>query len=110
MDKKELIAKYKERPITGGVFRITNTKNGKYLLGSGIDMKGSKNLFDFSVSTNSCFHLKLKKDWDLYEAKAFEFDVLDEIEKEPDQETKSFAEDLKILEQMWRERLGGEEY
>ncbi|HHY03981.1 MAG TPA: GIY-YIG nuclease family protein [Thermoanaerobacterales bacterium] len=110
MNKKEIIKRYKERPVTGGVFRITNTQNGKYLLASDIDLRGSRNRFDFSVSTGSCINMKLQKDWDIFGAKAFVFEVLDELEKEPEQELKAFTEDLKLLEDMWRNRLAGDEY
>lgn len=91
MNKKELIARYKARPVTGGVFKIRNTQNGRYLLASGIDIKGDRNRFNFSVATGSCVHMKLQKDWNTFGPKAF-------------------AEDLKMLEQMWRERLDGDEY
>lgn len=110
MNRKEIIAKYKERPVTGGVYRIINTKTGKYLLTSDIDLKACENLFNFSVATGSCVKMKLQKDWDKFGGKAFTFEVLDELKKKPDQELKDFAEDLKTLEEMWRDRLDGDEY
>lgn len=54
--------------------------------------------------------MKLQKDWDKFGGKAFTFEVLDELKKKPDQELKDFAEDLKTLEEMWRDRLDGDEY
>ena len=42
MNRKDLIRKYKEREVTGGVYRILNTLNNKYLLASGIDIKGDR--------------------------------------------------------------------
>jgi hypothetical protein len=110
MNRKEIIAKYKERPVTGGVFRIINTQNGRYLLTSEIDIKGSQNRFNFSVATGSCVHMKLQKDWNKFGAKAFVFEVLDELKKKPEQELKDFTEDLKQLEDIWRQRLNGNEY
>lgn len=110
LKRKEIIRKYKERSVTGGVFKITNTKNGRFLLASDIDLRGSRNRFDFSVSTGSCVYMKLQEDWDKFGAKAFVFEVLDELEKEPEQGIKAFTEDLKLLEEMWRERLSGDEY
>lgn len=110
MNKKELIARYKQRPITGGVFRIVNTKTGKYLLASDIDIRGSRNRFNFSVSTGSCVQMKLQKDWDDFGAGAFVFEILEELEKNSEQELNAFREDLNLLEEMWREKLGGNEY
>jgi len=109
-NRKELIRKYKERKVTGGVYRILNTQNGKYLLASCIDLKGDRNRFDFSVSTGSCVQLKLQKDWNQFGPKAFKFEVLDELKKDPEQDNTAFREELRLLEEMWRERLSGEEY
>ncbi|MGI6424222.1 MAG: GIY-YIG nuclease family protein [Tepidanaerobacteraceae bacterium] len=110
MNRKDLIRKYKEREVTGGVYRILNTLNNKYLLASGIDIKGDRNRFDFSVATGSCVQMKLQKDWDTFGPKAFKFEVLDELKKEPEQDIAAFREELELFEEMWRERLSGEEY
>lgn len=103
--RKELINEYKNRKISGGVFRILNTVTGKYILKHAVDLKGSRNLFDFAVQTGMCFDSKAQKDWDEYGAKTFTFEVLEEIEINEDQSSKEFKEDLKALEELWREKL-----
>lgn len=103
--RKELISKYKNRKISGGVYRIVNTVSGKYLLKNAVDLKGSKNLFDFSVQTDMCPDFKVQKDWKQYGSKAFTFEVLEEIEINEDQSPQEFKEDLKALEELWREKL-----
>ena len=103
--RKELINEYKGRKLSGGVFKITNTITGNYMLNHAIDLQGSQNLFDFSVATGSCVNTKVQKDWKEFGGKAFAFEVLEEIEINEDQSLKEFKEDLKALEQLWRERL-----
>ncbi|MDD3927773.1 MAG: GIY-YIG nuclease family protein [bacterium] len=106
MDKrKELKDQYKQRVIRGGVYRIVNTVNGKYILGHAVDLKAALNRFDFAVANNSCIHYDLQEDWKEFGARAFAFEVLEEIDKKQDQSQKEFKEDLETLEELWREKL-----
>lgn len=95
--KKELIAGYKERKISGGVYMITNTKTGMRLLAAETNLEGSKNKFDFCIKTNLCSYPKLQEEWKRYGAQAFTFEVLDEIEKKDAQMLSSFQENLEGL-------------
>lgn len=95
--KKELIAQYKERKLCGGVYMITNQKNGKRLLAAETNLDGSRNKFDFCVKTNLCSYSKLTADWKKYGGSAFTFEVLDEIEKKEAQELSDFKDDLDQL-------------
>lgn len=36
---------YKERKLVGGVYTITNTANGKYILGHAANLEGIRNRF-----------------------------------------------------------------
>jgi len=103
-DKKELINEYKQRKIVGGVFRVVNTKNGKYLLDYATDLQAKQNSFNFMVMTNASFDYKMDKDWKEFGAAAFKFEVLDSLEKKKDQSQEMFIEDLKTLKQMWVEK------
>jgi len=109
-DRKELKQAYKERKITGGVFIIKNNINGRILLDSAINIIGSKNRFDFSKATGSCVNLKLASDWKEFGKDAFTFEILEEIEKKEDQTEKDFGEDVKLLEEIWMEKLEGREF
>ncbi len=103
--RKELINEYKARKLHGGVYRITNTLSGKYLIGSAANLKSVQNRFQFAQTTGSTFHYKLKKDWEESGAQAFRFDVLEELKQQPDQSPTAFLEELEILEQLWRADL-----
>lgn len=103
--KKELAAAYKMRKQTGGIYGIRNDATGKLLLFSTTDLKGSRNRFDFSQATDSCFFEKLKQDWKTYGKDGFSFEALEELEKGAEQTDAEFREDLQALEDLWKEKL-----
>ena len=103
--RKTLINEYKQRKIIGGIYRVTNTCNGMYLFGCATNLQAKQNAFDFMVSSGSCFHYKLKKDWAAFGGKAFNFEMLEALEKKKDQTNDEFIDDLKVLAQLWSEKL-----
>jgi hypothetical protein len=103
-DRKARVNEYKERKIIGGVFRVINTRNGRYLLDYATDLKAKQNSFNFMVTTNASFDYKMDSDWKEFGAAAFTFEVLDALEKKKDQSQEQFVEDLKTLKQMWVEK------
>ena len=76
-----------------------------YLLDYASNLKAKQNAFDFMVSSGSCFHYRLKKDWAAFGGKAFVFEVLETLEKKKEQSQDEFADDLKVLTQFWSEKL-----
>lgn len=103
--KKELLSAYKERLVVGGVYIIRNNRNSKMLLQSTTELQGSKNQFEFSQQTESFCHMKLQEDWKRFGNKVFTFEVLEELIKQENQTDKEFKEDIKVLEEIWREKL-----
>jgi hypothetical protein len=104
-NRKQLLEAYKERKIVGGICAIKNTANGKMLLSGVTDLQGSKNRYEFSLATGSCVDFKLQKDWDTFGREAFIFEVLEELEKGETQTSKEFSDDIKILKELWIEKL-----
>ena len=103
MDKrKKLINEYKQRKQTGGIYKITNSLNGRYILGSTRDLRAMQNRFAFSVTTELCIHIKLQEDWQEFKGKTFTFDILELIEKKEAQSQDEFIDDLQTLEEIWR--------
>ena len=43
MDRKELIRKYKETPRPMGVYQVRNTRNGKALIATSLDLNAALN-------------------------------------------------------------------
>ena len=100
--RKEINDEYKARMLCGGVYTITNTENGKYLLGYAANLKSIQNRFQFAITTGSTVHPKLQKNWEEYGSQVFTFEVLEELEQKPGQSQAEFMEDLKTLEQLCR--------
>lgn len=103
-ERKAAVAAYKQRKITGGVFRIANRETGRRLLMADLDLKGAENRFRFSQATGSCTYGKLSGDWARYGGTVFEFEALEEIEKKEEQSMEAFREELTLLLELWTER------
>lgn len=96
---------YKERRQVGGVYTITNTVNGRYLLGSAANLASVRNRFEFSARTGSTVDPRVRADWKELGPQAFALEVREELEQGPDQSAAAFLEDLKTLEELWRGNL-----
>ena len=103
--RKALGKAFKERKLVGGVYTITNTANGKYIVGHTANLASIKNRFQFAVTTGSAVDPKLRQDWGEYGGQAFRLDVLEELEQGPEQTQPQFMDDLKALEQLRRADL-----
>jgi hypothetical protein len=103
--RKEITNEYKERKLYGGVYTITNTLNGKYLIGHVANLKSVQNRFQFARATGSAVHPKLKNDWEEFGAQAFTLTILEELEQQPEQSQAAFMDDLQTLELMCRTNL-----
>jgi hypothetical protein len=107
--KRQMLAAYKARVVLGGVYAITNTATGKKLVEATQSLPGIRNRFEFSQTTGSAVSLRLQRDWNTYGPEAFAFEVLEELEKGETQTQREFADDLKVLNEMWLEKVHPEE-
>ena len=103
--RKTLINEYKQGKITGGIYRVTNTHNGMYLLDYATNLQAKQNSFNFMVSSGSCLDYRLKNDLAEFGGKVFIFEMLEALEKKQEQTQDEFIDDLKMLEQLWSEKL-----
>lgn len=103
--KRDLKTQYKERKIVGGVFAIRNTLSDKLSLDATTDLQGSLNRFEFAKKTGSCVDLKLQQDWTKQSGEGFVFETLEELEKNETQTDAEFASDIKLLKEIWLEKL-----
>jgi len=103
--RKEIIHTYKERKLCGGVYTITNTLNGMYLIDHVADLASAQNRFHFAVTTGSTVHPRLKEAWAESGVHAFSFEILERLEQGPEQSKTEFMADLRTLEQLWRANL-----
>jgi hypothetical protein len=104
-DRKKLINTYKSRRVTGGICAVRNTVNGKTLLIDTQDVAGWRNRFEFSRQIGSPASMLIQSDWQRFGKDSFVFEVLEELEKTENQTQKEFAEDLKVLKDIWTEKF-----
>ncbi len=101
MDRKELIREYKKRVPSVGIFSITNTVTGKIFLGSSMNLHGPFGRFKMELSFGGCREALLKEDCDAHGLESFEF----KIEETTNPEKKDQEEELKILVEIWNEKI-----
>ena len=103
-DRKARIREYKETPQPAGIYRVRNIRTGKSLVGSTVNVPGMLNRLRFQLEHGSHPDRELQRDWNELGPAAFEFDTLDRLEPR-DQPGSDPAADLRVLEELWLERL-----
>jgi group I intron endonuclease len=98
--RAEAKRRYKETPAQAGIFLITNTANGKVLLGSSTNLHGPLNKHRFSLTTGRHPIPKLQEDWNRFGAAAFTFEVVEVLKVKEDPEF-NLSNELELLEQVW---------
>lgn len=104
LQKKDRKEHYKNRAIIGGIYKITCNGNNNFWIRSTTNMQGSKNRFEFFLSTSSCPETGMIKSWSQFGASSFTFDILEEIKKKETQTEREFSEDVKTLLELWKEK------
>lgn len=101
--KKQLKQLYKETPVKGGIYKITNKQNGKLFIGATRNFK-TINGVKFSLENKSHINKELMEDWATYGKDAFDFEILETLEKK---DTPYFneKEELANLEEKWLTEL-----
>lgn len=104
MDRKTLTRQYKETPRPMGVYVVRNTRDGRCFIGAARDLPALLNSNRAQLRLGVHSNRALQRDWDALGADAFAFEVLDTI-KPPDRPDYDPSDDLRVLEQLWLERL-----
>lgn len=102
--KKDLKREYREREKPFGIFQIKNRANGMIFLGSCLNFEGIWNSQKFQLSNGMHRNKKLQNDWNEYGADNFVFEIL-EIAKDKGDPGFSPNDELKLLEEIWIEKL-----
>jgi len=104
VSRSELKRTYRENPPPAGVYRITNTANGKILVGKGINVRGILNSQQAQLQFGSHRNRDLQQDYNQFGADRFIFEVIDRLET-TDRTQERLREDLAALEELWLEKL-----
>lgn len=109
--RKELIAQYKQTVPKAGVYRILNKKNGKFFLSSSLRIDSVTNKFEFAkkVCSYEVFHQKISRELKKDGFDSFSVEILELLKITPEMTGAEIREELKILEELWREKLGTDE-
>src|SRR5512137_3029072 len=81
---KRLKREYQEAPREAGIFRITNTANGKIYLGSSRNLHGPLNKHRFVLSMGSHINSALQDDWNRFGEGAFAFEIVEKVKPSGD--------------------------
>jgi len=109
INRKDIIAQYKEREIIGCVFTIKNTLNNKLLLDASTDLQSVRNRFEFAQKTGSCINPKLQKDWSDNGNGVFVLEILEELRKGSSHTDACFKADVDFLKETWFDKLSKSE-
>lgn len=104
MDRKALIREYKETQRPMGVYLVRNTVNKKSLVGVSINLPAILNRHRTQLRLGGHPNRALQKDWNEFGPEAFEFQILDTLQI-PDQSDYDPSDDLRVLEELWLEKL-----
>ncbi len=104
MDRKALTREYKESKRPMGVYCVRNKVSRKTLIGTSINLPAILNRHQAQLRMGVHDIRALQKDWNKLGAEAFEFEALDFLTP-PDDPAYDPADDLRALEQLWREKL-----
>lgn len=103
--RREITKQYRDRRQRGGVYTITNSVNGRYLVGHVANLASVRNRFQFAVTTGATIDPRLRRDWQAMGAGVFTLQVLEELEQRPGQTQAEFMDDLAALEVLLRASL-----
>ena len=104
MDRKAKKRKYKDTSHPMGIYQIKNKLNGKILIGTSVNLPAILNRYKFDLKMGSCINRALQEEWNQFGPEMFEFKEF-EILKPADDPAYNPAEDLRVLEELWIEKL-----
>lgn len=104
MNKKELKKQYVQTTRPMGVYQVKNLENGKIFIDSSLEVNGKMNRVKFQLDHGSHPNINLQNDFKEFGADKFLFEVIDYLEPKENSEN-DYTEDLKMLEEMWIEKL-----
>ena len=105
MDRTALRRAYEERPRPMGVYRVRNLRDGRALVGQSVDLPSRLNRERAQLRFGAHPNAALQRDWNALGPDAFAFEVLDTLASPEGRSADDPADDLRVLEAMWLERL-----
>jgi len=104
IDRKRAIQQYKQTPRPAGVIVIKNRINGKVFIDSSPNLDVAFNKHKAQLKFGSHRNRQLQQDWNQFGSENFSFEILEQLKLEDDVNY-NYADDLKILRQIWLDKL-----
>ncbi|WP_320129302.1 GIY-YIG nuclease family protein [uncultured Sphaerochaeta sp.] len=105
-NRKELIAKYKERKPPMGCFALVCKPTGEKFIGSSSDLTIMENSLLFRLSVGSLGQNPyLQEQYKQYGLDAFAFEILEELPYDKENPEKDYRKELKTLKELVLESL-----
>jgi len=104
MDKAAIIKTYKQARQPMGVYRIKSSQNDKVFIGFATDLEAKFNRHKAELKFGSHRNKELQTMWNSLGESAFEFETLDVLKRDENDQT-SAVEELHILAEMWIQQL-----
>lgn len=106
--RKQIRSDYKNKPAVGGVYAIDCSGDNSRTMKSSVDIQGIRSRFQFAQNTKTCPDPTLRAKWDKYGTEAFTLTVLEELNMKQDQTAKEFAEEVRLLHELWEDKARSE--
>jgi hypothetical protein len=104
-NRRELRRAYKESRRPMGVYQVRNTRDGRLLVARSVDLPSALNRERAALRFGAHANAALQRDWHALGPDAFAFEVLDTLTPPEGNAAYDPADDLRVLEAMWLERL-----
>lgn len=104
MDRREIIKQYKQTVQPMGIYQIKNLRNGRIFIGSAKNLQGKLNSHKFQLKNGLHRNKEMQKEYDEVGEEGFSFKILDSLKPKEDLNY-DYTEELKLLEEMWLEKL-----
>ena len=95
--RKEMKEEYKQKKFKMGVFQIKNNSNGKFFVGSSLDLIAIWHAQKLQLNNGMHPNIELQKDWKDFGWENFSYEILDEISQNEDKPI-DYAKEIKTLE------------
>lgn len=104
LNKSDIKKNYKQSLQPMGIYQVKNLVNNKILIGWSKNLPGRINRLKFSLKYEAESNKELLEDYKKYGENNFSFEILDVLNPVEDP-FYDYTEDLKVLEEMWLEKL-----
>ena len=103
--KSRLKDEYRHKLSVGAVYALECSGNHRRWIKSTTDIQGIRNRFQFAASIKDCPDPVTRAECARYGTDSISLAVLEELQMKEGQTAGEFADEIKLLEELWTEKL-----